>query len=67
MDDLITALTIFRKYGNPQYPTHCNHDELNVAITPSLVSPEDLKKLEELSFTPDSYGDGFCSTRFGSC
>ena len=32
MDDLIAALTILRKYGNPQWPTHCEHDILYVAI-----------------------------------
>jgi hypothetical protein len=30
MEDLIKALQIFLKYGNPNYPTNCSHDELFV-------------------------------------
>lgn len=69
MDDLIKALQILRKYGNPQYPTHCEHDKLHVAISPSLVSEEDLVELNRLGFQPDQdYDDaGFASYRFGSC
>jgi hypothetical protein len=68
MKDLIEALTIFLKYGNPRHPTNCQHDELLVNIDPDLVSPEDLKKLDELGFNPDTeYSDGFISFRFGSC
>jgi hypothetical protein len=65
MDDLIEALTILRKYGNPSYPTHCEHDELTIAISPELVSPEDLQRLEKLGVHPDD--ESFCSFRFGSC
>jgi DNA-binding protein YbaB len=66
MEDLIKALQIFMKYGNPRYPTHCEHDVLHVAINPELVSIDDMKALEALSFTPDGF-DGFSSYRFGSC
>jgi len=66
MQDLIEALTIFAKYTDAHYPTHCEHDELQVAVNPSDVSEEDLKRLEELSFIPDDY-DTFMSRRFGSC
>lgn len=65
MKDLIEALTIFSKYSDTLYPTHCEHDELFVCVNPELVSPEDLKRLEELSFNPQ--GDLFYSFRFGSC
>ncbi len=65
MEDLIKALTIFLKYDNPYNPTHCEHDELHVVIDPEKVSPEDLKALEELSFTPNDV-NGFSSFRFGS-
>jgi len=34
MDDLIKALQILRKYGNPGNPTHCEHDTLLVLIDP---------------------------------
>lgn len=68
MKDLIEALTILSKYGNPEWPTHCEHDILTVMVDPVLVSEEDLARLEELDFTPGSeYSDEvFTSYRFGS-
>jgi hypothetical protein len=65
MDDLIAALTILRKYGNPDSPTHCEHDQLNVMVDPALVSADDLAELERLGFEPDEDGT-FYSFRFGS-
>lgn len=65
MEDLIKALQIFLKYGNPYCPTHCEHDELYIMIDPELVSEEDMVALEELDFTPNDV-DGFSSYRFGS-
>lgn len=65
MEDLIKALQIFLKYGNPHNPTHCEHDEMTVVIDPNIVSDEDKAKLEELSFSPSERGD-FYSFRFGS-
>jgi len=51
MKDLIEALKILLKYGNPKYPTHCSHDELNiVGINPIKITKEDVKKLDELGF-----------------
>lgn len=69
MKDLIEAFQIFLKYGNPDYPTHCEHDYLYVDIDPKLVSDEDKKKLDELGFFPDTEanGLGFGSFKFGSC
>lgn len=65
MNDLIAALQIFLKYGDPEYPTWCSHDALNICdIDPEKVSDEDKSKLEELGFIVD--GDGFMSFRFGS-
>lgn len=65
MDDLIAALTIFRKYGNPHSPTHCEHDELWICgIDPSAVSAEDAEQLDKLGFFSD--GEAFKSFRFGS-
>lgn len=71
MDDLIEALTILRKYGNPKYPTHCEHDELVVCgIKPSAVSAEDKGRLDELGFIVSTDEDDedayFLSFRFGS-
>lgn len=65
MDDLIKALQIFRKYGNPTYPTHCEHDELYIMINPELVSFEDKLALEDLGFRI-AHDETFVSTRFGS-
>ena len=67
MEDLIKALQIFLKYGNPQWPTHCEHDVLQVSIKPNLVSEEDTKILEELGFIIDNEFDCFKSYKFGSC
>ena len=66
MEDLIKALQIFLKYGNPDYPTSCNHDELWVDIKPEKVSAEDLEMLKSLGFFPFEDGSGFYSFRFGS-
>lgn len=66
MDDLIKALQIFRKYGNPESPTICGHDIMYiVGIRPDEVSEKDKKTLDKLGFhVGDS--DGFESYRFGS-
>lgn len=67
MKDLIEALTILLKYGNPQYPTYCCHDELLIGgIEPENVSEKDKKRLSELGFDVSDEG-GFQSYRFGSC
>lgn len=68
MKDLIEALTIFLKYGDPRKPTHCEHDQLIICeIDPRDVSSEDKARLEELGFH-DTQGDEphFYSFRFGS-
>jgi hypothetical protein len=68
MKDLIEALNIFLKYGNPDYPTHCQHDVLLVMIDPALVSDEDKIRLDQLSFVPEKGMDPcFRSFRYGSC
>ena len=67
MDDLIKALQILRKYGNPTYPTHCKHDVMYVEINSQLVTTADMAALDALGFAPDDHGKGFESTRFGSC
>jgi hypothetical protein len=64
MDKLIEALQILLKYDNPAYPTHCEHDELTICIDPSLVSEEDIAKLDELGVFVDD--DCFKSFRYGS-
>lgn len=65
MSDLIEALNIFLKYGNPHNPTHCEHDEMFIAgISPDQVSKEDIARLDELGFFVSR--EGFKSFRFGS-
>ena len=68
MDDLIEALTILRKYGNPKYPTHCEHAILTICdIDPAGVSDDDKKRLDELGFhVSDQWGEAqFVSYKFG--
>lgn len=66
MEDLIKALQIFLKYGNPAYPTGCEHDELRVYINPNEVSEEDKLSLEELGFSVDEDIGCFLSFKYGS-
>jgi DNA-binding protein YbaB len=71
MEDLIKALQILLKYGNPKWPTHCEHDIMIINIDPAIVSDEDIKKLEALDVSAEyssTYGDPcFYSYRYGSC
>ena len=67
-DRLIEALQILRKYGNPNRPTHCEHDTLYVVgIEPKVVSHEDRVKLKDLGFDTCSMNgeDVFYSFRYG--
>jgi len=71
MNDLIEALTIMKEYipegCNLDYPTHCEHDILTVAIDPSNIPKDVLQRLDELGFFPDDELDVMSSFRFGSC
>ena len=67
MSDLIEALTIFLKYGNPRNPTHCEHDVLTISeIDPDDVTPEDRARLDELGFIVSESERCFISFRYGS-
>ncbi len=68
MEQLIEALNIFLKYGNPSYPTHCEHDVLIiVGIDPEQVSEDDKARLDELGFfVGQEWPDNFISFRYGS-
>lgn len=68
MEDLIKALQIFLKYGNPSYPTHCEHDALYICgIEPEQVSQKDKEELDKLGFfVGEDDDDGFMSFKFGS-
>ena len=66
MEDLIKALQILLKYGNPDSPTICEHEVMYIAgVDASEVSKEDIKELERLGFKA-YYDDQFQSYRFGS-
>lgn len=67
MSDLIKALQIFLKYGDPYCPTHCEHDVLIINIDYEKITPEDKQELGPLGFHYSSEYDGFISYRFGSC
>jgi len=71
MEDLIKALQILLKYGNPRNPTHCEHDIMYISneIDPNDVSLEDKEKLSDLGFSSgDQDGEFvFYSYRYGSC
>lgn len=67
MKELIEALQIFLKYGNPSYPTICEHDIMYICgINPSDVSIKDITRLEELGFDIDIDSDEFYSSKYGS-
>lgn len=67
MEKLIEALTIFLKYGNPDNPTHCEHDVLTICgIDPEDVSEEDKSKLDDLGFFVSEEDECFRSYRYGS-
>lgn len=59
MEDLIQALQILIKYGNPKRPISCRHDILTIiSIDPHWVSKEDKSKLERIGFFVGSDYDG---------
>lgn len=67
MKKLIEALTIFAKYKDVNYPTHCEHDVLMIAaVTEDEVSSEDKQKLDDLGFHWSKETDCWISYRFGS-
>lgn len=68
VDDLIEALTIFRKYGNAHSPTHCEHDVLIIGgIGREEMTSLDQDRVRELSFFWDEDSECWRSYRFGSC
>lgn len=68
MSDLIKALQILLKYGDPDYPTHCEHDVMYICgINVSDVSQEDINTLDDLGFFEGTENpDQFISYKFGS-
>lgn len=67
MSDLIKALTIFQKYKDLQWPTHCEHDVLYImGVTQDEVSDDDKRELESLGFIWGGSDDCWLSFRYGS-
>lgn len=67
MEDLIKALQILLKYGNPKYPTVCEHDILYiVGIDLEKISIEDITELENLGFIINIKESEIYSYKFGS-
>lgn len=67
MEDLIKALTIFSKYRNEKWPTHCEHDILMImGIEEDELSFEDSTEVQSLGFRWNSEYDCWTSYRFGS-
>ena len=66
MENLIKALQIFLKYGNPKWPTHCEHDVMYVNINYNLVTIDDKILLRDLGFVHNIEDNTFKSYVFGS-
>lgn len=65
MENLIKALQILLKYGNPDYPFQCEHDMVYVCgIDPDDVTGEDTAELKALGFVIED--DQFVSYKYGS-
>ena len=65
---LIEALQIFQKYGDPSFPTHCEHDILLMCVEEDYItSEEDVDRLRELGFSYKEDREAWGSYRFGSC
>lgn len=68
LEALIEALTIFKKYLDDTYPTHCEHDIMMITLREQdVVSKEDTKRLDELGFNWSNEFECWISHRFGSC
>lgn len=68
MRELIEALELLAKYGEPAYPFHCEHDVLVICgIDPADVSAEDKCRLEAYGFfESEEYEGHFASFKYGS-
>jgi hypothetical protein len=67
MSKLIEALQIFLKYGDPDRPTHCEHEVLYICnIDTASVTDEDKEKLDKLGFFYDDDEECFQSFCYGS-
>jgi hypothetical protein len=66
MDELIEALTIFKKYQTCKWPTHCEHEVLEImGVSEEEVSAEDKQRLYVLGFLWDRGECSWVSFIFG--
>ena len=67
MSDLIKALQILLKYGDPHFPTDCGNDCLYICgIDPHDVDSDDIDTLDTLGFFVDKRVQEFASYRYGA-
>jgi hypothetical protein len=71
MRGLIEILNIFLKYlpNDVNWPTNCSHDELTFCLdlNPSMMSKEDVDRLDELGVFYSESDNVFKSFKYGSC
>lgn len=58
-DEWIESFEIFKKYEATGGLEAVEHDEVYAGPDPKVVSPEDLKRLDELGWHESEYGEGF--------
>ena len=71
MNELIEALMIFSKYLTEndyayKWPTSCHNGEMRVSVSPKVVLPSDMSRLQDLGFQPDYHWKNFVSVKYGS-
>lgn len=68
LSQLIEALQIVLKYGDIEWPTHCEHGEMWLANVDAQAtfSPEDHARLAGLGFYYDEDDECYKSYSFGS-
>jgi hypothetical protein len=67
LSELIEGLQIFLKYGDAEWPTHCEHDELWICnVDAEVITQEDRDRLNELGFEYDEDDGSYKSYAFGS-
>ena len=65
MEDLIKALQILSKYGNPDRPFDCQYNTLYICIDSENVSNEDIIELDELGIFINEEDGQFMSFKYG--
>jgi len=67
LSELIAALQIFLEYGDVEWPTNCEHDEMWMTnIDADAITAGDRARLEKLGFEWDECDESYKSYAFGS-